>query len=357
MSSKVAIKISFNNSLRQLHVDETTNWVQFSSKVRQVYQIEKIFPLIVTYMDEEGDIISVDTEFEFSDLIKQALVEKRTLRLEVQLQPAVENTEKSSDDGFVKISHLQRQDYDVMTSDPAEETVPSTSSLPSNLLTSKESQQPEAVAASLEGASSESNKTSTSHNEKGKSKVEEPKNPFETLLESFVPMFECVNNHLQDKNFIESLQEILKNNESQHEQLFEKILKNGSHLPFAAFFSDSYKDSCGSHPFQFGKCFTVGESSCNGYNNKENLGKNTNGVKLPWFGVTCDHCNKSNFTGVRFKCKICDDYDLCSNCHGKDKKVHEDHDFKALENFEQYRNYILVEKNLRVLNELGFFDE
>ena len=31
-------------------------------------------------------------------------------------------------------------------------------------------------------------------------------------------------------------------------------------------------------------------------------------------GVSCDSCMKGNFRGRRFKCLVCYDYDLCSNC-------------------------------------------
>lgn len=32
-------------------------------------------------------------------------------------------------------------------------------------------------------------------------------------------------------------------------------------------------------------------------------------------GVSCDSCRKNNFRGLRYKCLICHDYDLCSNCY------------------------------------------
>lgn len=32
-------------------------------------------------------------------------------------------------------------------------------------------------------------------------------------------------------------------------------------------------------------------------------------------GVSCDACGKSNFRFKRYKCLICYDYDLCSNCY------------------------------------------
>lgn len=31
--------------------------------------------------------------------------------------------------------------------------------------------------------------------------------------------------------------------------------------------------------------------------------------------ISCDSCHRSNFTGKRFKCLICRDYDLCERCH------------------------------------------
>lgn len=31
-------------------------------------------------------------------------------------------------------------------------------------------------------------------------------------------------------------------------------------------------------------------------------------------GVTCDACGKKDFTGPRFKCQQCYDFDLCWNC-------------------------------------------
>lgn len=30
--------------------------------------------------------------------------------------------------------------------------------------------------------------------------------------------------------------------------------------------------------------------------------------------ISCDHCHKMNFTGKRFKCLICSDFDLCQEC-------------------------------------------
>lgn len=44
-------------------------------------------------------------------------------------------------------------------------------------------------------------------------------------------------------------------------------------------------------------------------------------------GVTCDGCNGSVY-GMRYKCKSCEDYDLCSKCHLK--KTHSEHQFREI---------------------------
>jgi len=43
-------------------------------------------------------------------------------------------------------------------------------------------------------------------------------------------------------------------------------------------------------------------------------------------GVTCDGCGERNFAGMRHKCMICDDYDLCDLCreNGVITKQHQD---------------------------------
>ena len=38
-------------------------------------------------------------------------------------------------------------------------------------------------------------------------------------------------------------------------------------------------------------------------------------ISFPFLGVSCDACLKTNFSNRRYKCLICDNYDLCGSCY------------------------------------------
>ena len=42
---------------------------------------------------------------------------------------------------------------------------------------------------------------------------------------------------------------------------------------------------------------------------------------MPFQRCTCDNCGWQYFTGTRYKCAVCEDYDLCSPCY--DRNVHD----------------------------------
>lgn len=47
-------------------------------------------------------------------------------------------------------------------------------------------------------------------------------------------------------------------------------------------------------------------------------------------GIICDGCNTRDFTGVRYKCLSCPDFDLCGECHSRRDTVHPEHDFETI---------------------------
>jgi len=47
-------------------------------------------------------------------------------------------------------------------------------------------------------------------------------------------------------------------------------------------------------------------------------------------GVICDGCNIRDFTGIRYRCQVCRDYDLCAACYSQRGQLHETHPFEAI---------------------------
>lgn len=35
--------------------------------------------------------------------------------------------------------------------------------------------------------------------------------------------------------------------------------------------------------------------------------------------IICDGCSKTGIAGIRFRCAVCQNFDLCTVCYGEDK--------------------------------------
>lgn len=47
-------------------------------------------------------------------------------------------------------------------------------------------------------------------------------------------------------------------------------------------------------------------------------------------GVICDGCQERDFTGMRYRCLICPDFDLCEACYVQRTSIHPNHPFEAI---------------------------
>lgn len=67
-------------------------------------------------------------------------------------------------------------------------------------------------------------------------------------------------------------------------------------------------------------------------------------------GIFCNSCGKQNITGVRYKCMICKEYDLCEECEVKPTQQNHDqmHVFVKIKDTSSYNHVVSVmrEKNI-----------
>lgn len=74
-------------------------------------------------------------------------------------------------------------------------------------------------------------------------------------------------------------------------------------------------------------------------------------------GVSCDSCIKGNFRGLRFKCLICYDYDLCATCYeaGATNTRHTaDHPMQCILTRSDYGKNFFI--NVSLLQKIQSFD-
>ncbi|KAI8620835.1 hypothetical protein BC830DRAFT_1077523 [Chytriomyces sp. MP71] len=72
LSGTTQVKIQFAETLRNVSLtsEEQAGWSAFLARVRTSFTMDETADLIVSYMDSEGDVITLDSDQELSDLLK-----------------------------------------------------------------------------------------------------------------------------------------------------------------------------------------------------------------------------------------------------------------------------------------------
>jgi hypothetical protein len=66
--------------------------------------------------------------------------------------------------------------------------------------------------------------------------------------------------------------------------------------------------------------------------------------------ITCDNCHESNIKGSRFNCNYCDDYDLCENCYPKLAQIKHNHSFTEYLDDQYMKRSITKQKQIQCDN-------
>ncbi|KAJ3328520.1 hypothetical protein HDU76_009814 [Blyttiomyces sp. JEL0837] len=208
------------------------------------------------------------------------------------------------------------------------------------------------------------------------------KSKFESFYENIQPLISELNDEFEKSNLGPLLEKIAleaqTNFEPMFEELFENIHKQTQNAggpfpgaPFGAFGPGVFPGGCfpGANTFpgcnptagRPAGCGPKRRGSCHGRRGfhpfYRNATDNTTatGTSTPrWFGIVCDGCNARSFTGQRFTCTTCPDFDLCGSCHEKASEIH-----NSQHEFDKRKHPVEIEEDraVEMVKEMGFFDE
>ncbi|KAJ3106074.1 hypothetical protein HDU97_007077 [Phlyctochytrium planicorne] len=389
-NTPVTVKVAYTGSLRTLKVTDETTWLSFEQNVRRLHSIPLNASISVSYTDSDGDRISLDTDQELSELIRQTRASAGTsIRFEVTTAQGSPN----ADAAFVLVGQGQEQDRVTPPPSIVEEPVkpapaPVEIERPATAPASTPASEPSAKAVNVntdglqpynvtgEDVSftiedvneDEEDEKAPSYSEEekgkaredpgegssksGKNQEEEPRKHFEQFAENIEPLLEELRAEFERANFGPIFEKISTEAKTHLEPALQELFgqfqqeNNQGGFPFFPFaggvhpgFGGFRRGGCGPRS---GSCGPK-SGSCGPRSGRRGPRFASEGFRQPpwatdsdkpwppkWFGVVCDSCDAKSFSGARFKCQECPDYDLCAGCYPSRTIVHGDHGFEEV---------------------------
>ncbi|KAI8830071.1 hypothetical protein BJ741DRAFT_621037 [Chytriomyces cf. hyalinus JEL632] len=275
-NNNLSVKVQYAESLRQILLSpvEQESWHAFVARIRAAFQISETEAIAVSYLDDDKDVITLDSDQELSELLKYRDASK-----------------------------------------PIKFTVTETKS------------------------------ANRSSQDKGKSPETPKKNVFEELKEKLDPMMTDLKDEFEKSNIGPLLEKISKQAQAHFEEAFTDSDRNGS--------TSSRQPRPGHpHPYAFSGHRMYGCHPMNAFVHQKAAPRASYPPR--WEGVVCDGCNSKSFTGDRFKCKTCEDFDLCGTCHVTAKDIH-----NAQHEFEEVKHawFAAEDEQIAMLAEMGFVED
>jgi len=336
MEQQRDIKISFKGTVKRFFFPNTYN--DFLHLIYQAYPLLKNKPISITYLDEEGDNITISNEFDFENCRQFVVLTKLSL-LKV-------NLESNNDSASVQETSFQLETK------------------------THNSEKPSIQEEKTKEVKEETNKSQQKPEEKKKSQQEKIKNLIENGYENIKDFVEN-NGGIQNifgifKDDLHSLKSIFFNNfrqachgfarrpfcrnfrerndqtnEEKNKKQKEKVekFKNKLEKNLENSFNKTKEKIVSKLVKKYEKMLKKKTTS--------NSGENHESSNIVHEGVECDGCGVKPIKGFRYKCSVCPDFDFCEKCEANNEH---DHVFMKIKKPIAYQ---FVEGNIIDLNQVS----
>ncbi|KAJ3050524.1 hypothetical protein HK097_008525, partial [Rhizophlyctis rosea] len=242
--TSILAKIAYANILRQVRLDDTINWPAFEAQVRRAHNIPSHVAVIVTYKDEEGDVIAIDTTEELAEVTQAAVREgKKSLRFTVGVREddgrefvVVEDGESVRSGSLYPSVHEETpaasvQDVNETVVDPeVPAPAPATATATGNeepAVTTEASTETEKGKGSAATPETEAGPSGSSSANRADSTNTPPTDPFSAFLTGVTPIFEDIQAQIAaHPEFFEKLSDLAGQIGTQAQTHFQPFLND-----------------------------------------------------------------------------------------------------------------------------------
>jgi next-to-BRCA1 protein 1 len=319
MEGSQVFKVKYGNTLRRVTISKTPepSFADLENRIRDLFQIAQFTPLSVTYVDNEGDVVTMVDDRDFKDaVVLQALNPLRlTVKLVDSASPSLTNSILQSEKSFGRSESSEglKVEEDEVPAAPAVDSVPV-----------KEEEKPfvpEAASKAAEGTPAADFDL--------KNIRDEIRNSLKTAWES-ARQQGAFGGKITEA--VPELEALLNNAPDRLAEVVDLAIKSGFSASFETIFAPEKgtenKDgaSADSAPAQKG----AAADSASGAQPKEQptpsaakaaaseTPSDTPAAERACHqGIQCDVCGANPIYGPRFKSTVKTDYDLCETCFEK----------------------------------------
>ncbi|KAG9284194.1 hypothetical protein G9A89_002854 [Geosiphon pyriformis] len=111
------IKVIYKSIIRRFSLPSNTRWTDLEAKVRELFSIPSTIPIQLSYRDEDGDAITLSTDFELQEILTQQ-PQGTTFKFILSVLSVDENEEnKADEDSWVLESRERAESINTVMSD------------------------------------------------------------------------------------------------------------------------------------------------------------------------------------------------------------------------------------------------